>query len=67
MSSDQSKGIAEQLKGLVNKGLGAVTGNEDRKVEGDVQIMNGANRKDLGDQKENIRKGKTEPGNPTNE
>ncbi|WP_421375058.1 CsbD family protein [Paraburkholderia sp. DD10] len=67
MSSDQSKGIAEQLKGLVNKGLGAVTGNEDRKVEGDVQIMNGANRKDLGDQKENIRKGKTDPGSPTNE
>jgi uncharacterized protein YjbJ (UPF0337 family) len=53
-------------QGLRHKGIGSITGNEDRKVKGEVQITNGDNRKDLGDQKEKLEKGEVEPGNPSN-
>ena len=66
MNTDQRKGIAEEIKGYVNKGVGSITGNEDRKVKGEAQITNGDNRKDLGDQRDNIDKNKVDPGNPTN-
>lgn len=67
MNKDQKDGIKDQLKGWGNTVIGTITGNEDRKVQGDVQITNGANQKDYGDQKDNIEKGIDDPGNPSNE
>ncbi|MDR5815154.1 MULTISPECIES: CsbD family protein [unclassified Caballeronia] len=67
MNKDQREGIKEQVKGWVDTAVGTVTGNEDRKVKGDVEITNGANRKDYGDQKKNIEKGVEDPGEPTNQ
>ncbi|WP_322102167.1 CsbD family protein [Paraburkholderia sp. J41] len=46
--------------------MGAVTRDENKKLEGEAQIVEGDNLKDYGDQKENIEKGKTRPGDPTN-
>ncbi|WOD14953.1 CsbD family protein [Paraburkholderia kirstenboschensis] len=66
MANDKTEGIKEELKGMINKGIGSITGNEDRKLEGEAQITEGDNRKDLGDQRENAEKGKTDPGNPSN-
>ncbi|WP_244817753.1 CsbD family protein [Caballeronia sp. Lep1P3] len=66
MNKDQKEGIKEQVKGWVDTAVGTVTGNEDRKLKGDVEITNGANRKDYGDQKDNIEKGVEDPGEPTN-
>jgi uncharacterized protein YjbJ (UPF0337 family) len=54
------------VKGWVDTAIGTVTGDEDRKLKGDVEITNGANRKDYGDQKDNIEKGVEDPGEPTN-
>jgi uncharacterized protein YjbJ (UPF0337 family) len=67
MNKDQKDGIKDQLKGWGNTVIGTITGNEDQKVQGDVQITNGANQKDYGDQKDNIEKGIDDPGNPSNE
>lgn len=66
MNKDQREGIAEEIKGFVNKGTGTITGNRDRKVKGEVQITNGENRKDLGDHRDKLDKGEVDPGNPTN-
>ncbi|MFM0440762.1 CsbD family protein [Paraburkholderia strydomiana] len=66
MANDKTEGIKEDLKGMMNKGIGSITGNEDRKLKGEAQITEGENRKDLGDQRENAEKGKTDPGNPSN-
>ncbi|SEJ17297.1 CsbD family protein [Paraburkholderia diazotrophica] len=66
MANDKTEGIKEELKGYVNKGVGTITRNEAKKAKGEAQITEGDNRKDLGDQRENIEKGKTDPGNPTN-
>ncbi|OWJ60914.1 CsbD family protein [Paraburkholderia caledonica] len=66
MANDKTEGIKEELKGMINKGIGSITGNEDRKLKGEGQITEGENRKDLGDQRENAEKGKTDPGNPSN-
>lgn len=66
MANDKTEGIKEELKGMINKGIGSITGNEDRKLKGEAQITEGENRKDLGDQRENTEKGKTDPGNPSN-
>jgi uncharacterized protein YjbJ (UPF0337 family) len=67
MNKDQASGIGEQIKGWTNTIVGTVTGNEDQKVKGDVQITNGANQKDFGDQKDNVEKGADDPGNASNE
>jgi uncharacterized protein YjbJ (UPF0337 family) len=67
MNHDQKEGIKEQVKGWTDTAIGTVTGNEDRKVKGDVEITNGANRKDYGDQKDNIEKGVEDPGEPTDQ
>jgi uncharacterized protein YjbJ (UPF0337 family) len=66
MANDKTEGIKQELKGMLNKGVGSITGNEDRKLKGEAQITEGENRKDLGDQRENAEKGKTDPGNPSN-
>ncbi|MFM0545246.1 CsbD family protein [Paraburkholderia strydomiana] len=66
MANDKTEGIKEELKGMINKGIGSITGDEDRKLKGEAQITEGENRKDLGDQRENAEKGKTDPGNPSN-
>jgi uncharacterized protein YjbJ (UPF0337 family) len=66
MNKDQRAGIAEEIKGFVNKSIGFLIRNEDRKVKGEVQITNGENRKDLGDQKDNVDEGAVDPGNPSN-
>nr|WP_225032079.1 CsbD family protein [Paraburkholderia sp. XV] len=66
MAGDKAKGIKQEIKGYVNKATGSLTGNEARKAHGEAQITEGDNRKDLADQQENGRKGKTDPGNPTN-
>jgi len=66
MANDKTEGIREELKGMINKGIGSITGNEDRKLKGEAQITEGESRKDLGDQRENAEKGKTDPGNPSN-
>ncbi|MFM0495070.1 CsbD family protein [Paraburkholderia caledonica] len=66
MANDKTEGIKEELKGMINKGIGSITGNEDRKLKGEAQITEGENRTDLGDQRENAEKGKTDPGNPSN-
>lgn len=66
MANDKTEGIKEELKGYVNKGVGSITGNDEKKLKGEAQITEGDNRKDLGDQRENAEKGKTDPGNPTN-
>lgn len=67
LNKDQKEGIKEQVKGWTDTAIGKVTGDEDRKLKGDVEITNGANRKDYGDQKDNIEKGVEDPGDPTNE
>lgn len=54
MNKDQKEGIKEQVKGWTDTAIGKVTGDEDRKLKGEVEITNGANRKDYGDQKDNI-------------
>jgi uncharacterized protein YjbJ (UPF0337 family) len=66
MASEKSAGIKEELKGYVNKGVGSITGNDAKKLKGEAQITEGDNRKDAADQRENIEKGKTDPGNPSN-
>lgn len=66
MNEDRREGIAEEVKGYINKGTGTITGNEDRKVQGEAQITNGENHKDLGDQRDKLNKGEVDPGNPTN-
>jgi uncharacterized protein YjbJ (UPF0337 family) len=66
MAGDKTEGIKEELKGMVNKGIGSITGNDQKKLEGEAQITEGDNRKDLGDQLENAEKGKIDPGNPSN-
>ncbi|CAH2897606.1 MAG: hypothetical protein PCALPYG88_3056 [uncultured Paraburkholderia sp.] len=66
MANDKTEGIKEELKGMINKGIGSITGDEDRKLKGEAQITEGENRKDFGDQRENAEKGKTDPGNPSN-
>jgi uncharacterized protein YjbJ (UPF0337 family) len=67
MNSDQKEGIKEQSKGWTDTAIGTLTRSEDRKLKGDVEITNGANRKDYGDQKDNIGKGVEDPGEPTNQ
>ena len=66
MNKDQREGIKEELKGYVNKGIGSITGHEGRTAKGEAQITTGDNRKELGDQTDNIEKGKVDPGNPSN-
>ncbi|CAL8480562.1 CsbD family protein [Caballeronia sp. S22] len=66
MNKDQREGIKEQVKGWPDTAIGTVTGNEDRKVKGDVELTNGGNRKDYGDQKANIERAwKTQSIRPT--
>jgi uncharacterized protein YjbJ (UPF0337 family) len=67
MNHDQKEAIQEQIKGWTGTAIGTVTGNEERKVKGDVEITNGANRKDYGDQKDNIEEGVEDPGEPTDQ
>lgn len=67
MNKDQREGIKEQVKGWTDTAIGTVTGNEDPKVKGDVEITNGANRKDYGDQKDNIEKGVEDSVDSTDE
>jgi uncharacterized protein YjbJ (UPF0337 family) len=67
MNKDQKEGIKEQAKGWIDTAIGTVTRDEARKVKGDVEITNGASRKDYGDQKENMEKGVEDPGEPTNQ
>jgi uncharacterized protein YjbJ (UPF0337 family) len=67
MNKDQREGIKEQVKGWVDTAVGTVMRDEDRKLKGDVEITNGANRKDYGDEKKNMEKGVEDPGEPTNE
>lgn len=67
MNQDQKDGIKEQVKGWTNTVVGTLTGDENRKVQGDVQVTNGANQKDYGDQKDNVAKGADDPGNSSNE
>ncbi|HVE09956.1 MAG TPA: CsbD family protein [Paraburkholderia sp.] len=66
MASDKTEGVKEELKGYVNKAVGSITGNDNKKAEGEAQITEGDNRKDLADQRDNARKGKPDPGNPSN-
>jgi len=56
VKSDQKEGSKEQIKGWTDSAIGTVTGSEDRKVKGDIEITDGANRKDYGDQKGQHRK-----------
>jgi uncharacterized protein YjbJ (UPF0337 family) len=67
VNKDQREGIKEQIKGWADTAIGSLTGNEDRKVKGDVEITNGASQKVYGDQKDNIDKGVEDPGEPTNQ
>jgi uncharacterized protein YjbJ (UPF0337 family) len=60
-------GVKEQIKGLADLAVGKVTGNEDRELEGGVEITNGSNKKDRADWEDNVRKGADDPGNPSNE
>jgi uncharacterized protein YjbJ (UPF0337 family) len=66
MDQDKKEGIIGQLKGWTNIAMGTVTGNDERKMKGDVQLIEGSNRKDLADQKENLEEGATDIGNSTN-
>jgi|GEM_PF-767127 len=65
MNKDQKQGIKEEIKGWTDTALGTVTGNENRKVKGDVEVTSGANRKEYGDQKDNIDEGMEDPGDST--
>jgi uncharacterized protein YjbJ (UPF0337 family) len=62
----KADGIKKEVKGFADKALGSLTGNDERKLKGEEQITEGDNEKDLADQSENIRKGKVDPGNPSN-
>jgi len=66
MDKDKTDGIKEQVEGWVDTAIGTVTGDEERKLKGDVEVTNGASRKDYADQKDNIEKGVEDPGEPTN-
>lgn len=66
MGSEKTEGILEELKGIVKKTLGVITRDENRQLEGEAQIVEGDNRKDFADQRENQEKRKTRSGDPTN-
>jgi uncharacterized protein YjbJ (UPF0337 family) len=44
MGADEAKGKAEDIKGRIKEGLGAVTGNKDLEAEGSVERAKGAAR-----------------------
>ena len=67
MKHDKAEGIKQQIKGSVNLVVGKLTGDEDRVAEGEVQITNGANKKDRTDWQDNVEKGADDPDNPSNE
>jgi len=67
MDKDKVDGVKEQLKGVANLAIGKITGNEDRELQGQVEITNGSNKKDLSDFKDNVDKGADDPDNPSNE
>jgi hypothetical protein len=43
-----------------------LTGNKDRELKGQVEITNGSNEKDRADWQDNMKKGETDPDNPSN-
>jgi uncharacterized protein YjbJ (UPF0337 family) len=67
MNRDQKEGIKEQIKGWSDTAIGTVTDDEHRKVKGDVEITNGANRNHFGDQKDNIEKDVEDAEEPTDQ
>ncbi|SDD90404.1 CsbD family protein [Paraburkholderia lycopersici] len=66
MTKEGLRGIGKEFKGVLKKMGGVLTGNENRKLEGESEIVEGDNLKDYADQRENIEKGKDKPGNPSN-
>jgi uncharacterized protein YjbJ (UPF0337 family) len=55
MNDGKTKGIKEEIKGVVDLTLGKLTGSEERELRGQVEITNGSNKKELADFKENTR------------
>jgi len=66
VNKDKMDGVKEQIKGVVNLGIGKLTGNEDRALQGEVEITNGSNKKDKADFEDNVEKGAVDPDNPSN-
>ena len=66
VDKDKVDGVKEQIKGVVNLGIGKLTGNEDRALKGEVEITNGSNKKDKADFEDNVEKGAVDPDNPSN-
>jgi uncharacterized protein YjbJ (UPF0337 family) len=66
MKKDKVDGVKEQIKGVVNLGIGKITGNEERALKGEVEITNGSNKKDKADFEDNVEKDAVDPDNPLN-
>jgi uncharacterized protein YjbJ (UPF0337 family) len=66
MKKDKVDGVKEQIKGMVNLGIGRITGNEERALKGEVEITNGSNKKDKADFEDNVEKDAVDPDNPSN-
>ncbi|MDH6148641.1 MULTISPECIES: CsbD family protein [Paraburkholderia] len=55
MNKDQVKGVGEQVKGKVNKGIGKATNDPAKELKGDLQQGAGKVQKAYGDAKEDAR------------
>jgi uncharacterized protein YjbJ (UPF0337 family) len=67
MKDAEIPGVKEQIKGVVDLTVGKLTGNEDQKLRGQVEITNGSNKKDRSDFEDNVKNGVDTPDNPSNE
>jgi uncharacterized protein YjbJ (UPF0337 family) len=54
MNKDQSRGVAQNIKGRVKEAAGVLTGNKTQEAEGAVDRAEGAVKKAVGDLKHNI-------------
>jgi uncharacterized protein YjbJ (UPF0337 family) len=66
MNKAKTSGVKEQLKGVADFAVGKLTGNKERELKGQVEITNGSNEKDRADWQDNMKKGETDPDNPSN-
>jgi uncharacterized protein YjbJ (UPF0337 family) len=66
VNKDKLDGVKEQIKGVVNLGVGKITGNEERVLRGEVEITNGSNKKDRADFEDNVENDAVDPDNPSN-
>jgi uncharacterized protein YjbJ (UPF0337 family) len=54
MNKDQSRGVAENIKGRVKEAAGILTGNKTQEAEGGAERVKGAIKKAAGDLKHKL-------------